>query len=314
MSFTDIFIRRPVLSSVVSLLILLIGLSAAFNLQVRQYPELSNTTITVTTTYPGANADVIKGFITVPIQQAVASAEGIDTLSSTSLQSVSTVTLNLRLNADPDRAVADVLSKVNQVRSILPPEAMDPVVVKQTGESTALMYLSFNSDVLTSSQITDYLTRVVQPKLQTVDGVANAQILGGQTFAMRIWLDPEKMAALGITPAAGAHCARRQQLHHRRRPDQGRLRPDDDQRADLSRQRRSLRPARRRGTGRCARAAARHRRHRARGGERRFHLGLQWPQGGVHWHLLDADGQPAHRHRRCAQDISRPSWRSCRLA
>jgi hydrophobe/amphiphile efflux-1 (HAE1) family protein len=200
MSFTDIFIRRPVLASVVSLLILLIGLSAAFNLQVRQYPELSNTTITITTSYPGANADVIKGFITVPIQQAVASAEGIDTLTSTSRQNVSTVTLNLRLNADPDRAVADVLSKVNQVRSVLPPESMDPVVIKQTGESTALMYLSFNSDVLTSSQITDYLTRVVQPKLQTVDGVANAQILGGQTFAMRIWLNPQKMAALGVTP------------------------------------------------------------------------------------------------------------------
>jgi len=200
MAFTDIFIRRPVLSSVVSLLILLVGLSAAFNLQVRQYPELSNTTITITTSYPGANADVIKGFITIPIQQAVASAEGIDTLTSTSRQSLSTVTLNLRLNADPDRAVTDVLSKVNQVRSVLPPESMDPVVIKQTGESTALMYLSFNSDVLTASQITDYLTRVVQPKLQTVDGVANAQILGGQTFAMRIWLNPEKMASLGVTP------------------------------------------------------------------------------------------------------------------
>lgn len=200
MSFTDIFIRRPVLATVVSLLILLVGLSAAFNLPVRQYPELSNTTITITTSYPGANADVIKGFITVPIQQAVASAEGIDTLTSTSRQNVSTVTLNLRLNADPDRAVTDVLSKVNQVSSVLPPEAQDPIVIKQTGESTALMYLSFNSDVLTSSQITDYLTRVVQPKLQTVDGVANAQILGGQTFAMRIWLDPQKMAALGITP------------------------------------------------------------------------------------------------------------------
>lgn len=200
MSFTDIFIRRPVLSSVVSLLILLVGLSAAFNLPVRQYPELSNTTITITTIYPGANADVIKGFITVPIQQAVASAEGIDTLSSSSRQNVSTVTLNLRLNADPDRAVTDVLAKVNQVKSVLPPEAQDPVVIKQTGETTALMYLSFNSKVLTSSQITDYLTRVVQPKLQTIDGVANAQILGGQTFAMRIWLKPEKMAALGITP------------------------------------------------------------------------------------------------------------------
>lgn len=200
MSFTDIFIRRPVLSSVVSLLILLIGLSAAFNLPVRQYPELSNTTITITTVYPGANADVIKGFITVPIQQAVASAEGIDTLTSSSRQNVSTVTLNLRLNADPDRAVADVLAKVSQVGSILPPEAQDPVVVKQTGETTALMYMSFNSKVLTASQITDYLTRVVQPKLQTIDGVANAQILGGHIFAMRIWLDPEKMAALGITP------------------------------------------------------------------------------------------------------------------
>jgi multidrug efflux pump len=200
MSFTDIFIRRPVLSSVVSLLILLVGLSAAFNLPVRQYPELSNTTITITTVYPGANADLIKGFITVPIQQAVASAEGIDTLTSSSRQNVSTVTLNLRLNADPDRAVTDVLAKVNQVRTVLPPEAQDPVVVKQTGESTALMYLSFNSDVLTASQITDYLTRVVQPKLQTIDGVANAQILGGQTFAMRIWLNPQKMAALGITP------------------------------------------------------------------------------------------------------------------
>ena len=200
MSFTDIFIRRPVLSSVVSLLILLVGLSAAFNLPVRQYPELSNTTITITTVYPGANADVIKGFITVPIQQAVASAEGIDTLTSSSRQNVSTVTLNLRLNADPDRAVTDVLAKVNQAKSILPREALDPVVVKQTGEATALMYLSFNSDVLTSSQITDYLTRVVQPKLQTINGVANAQILGGQTFAMRIWLDPQKMAALGVTP------------------------------------------------------------------------------------------------------------------
>ena len=151
MAFTDIFIRRPVLSTVVSLLILLIGLSAAFNLPVRQYPELSNTTITITTMYPGANADVIKGFITVPIQQAVASAEGIDTLTSSSRQNVSTVTLNLRLNADPDRAVADVLAKVNQVKSILPRESQDPVVVKQTGEATALMYLSFNSDVLTSS-------------------------------------------------------------------------------------------------------------------------------------------------------------------
>lgn len=200
MSFTDIFIRRPVLASVVSLLILLIGIQAGFKLQIRQYPELSTTTITITTAYPGANADLIQGFITTPIAQAVASAEGIDTLVTNSQQNTSVVTLNLRLNANADRAVADVLAKVNQVKYILPREALDPVVVKQTGESTALLYMSFNSDVLTGSQITDYLTRVVQPKLQTIDGVANAQILGGQTFAMRVWLDPNKMAARGVTP------------------------------------------------------------------------------------------------------------------
>jgi multidrug efflux pump len=200
MSFTDLFIRRPVLASVVSLLILLVGLQAVFNLQIREYPELSNTTITVTTTYPGASAEVIKGFITVPIEQAVASTEGIDTLVSASRQGVSTVTLNLLLDADPDRAATDVLSKVNQVLGVLPREANDPVVVKQTGDGFALMYMSFISDMMSSSQITDYLTRIVQPKLQTVTGVAQAQILGGQTFAMRIWLDPNKMAALGVTP------------------------------------------------------------------------------------------------------------------
>ena len=200
MHFTDIFIKRPVLATVVSLLILLVGAQAGFKLPIRQYPELSNTTITVTTTYPGANADLIQGFITVPIQQAVASAEGIDTLTATSTQNVSTVTLNLKLDADPDRAMTDVLSKAAQVKSILPREANDSIVTKQTGEGYALMYLSFNSDVMTSSQISDYLQRVVQPKLQTIDGVANAQILGGQVFAMRIWLDPDRMASLGVTP------------------------------------------------------------------------------------------------------------------
>ena len=132
--------------------------------------------------------------------QAVASAEGIDTLTSSSQQNVSTITLNLRLDANADRAVSDVLSKVQQVKNVLPREAQDPIVTRQTGDPIALMYMSFNSKVMTSSQITDYLTRVVQPRLQTIDGVANAQILGGQTFAMRIWLNPDKMAALGITP------------------------------------------------------------------------------------------------------------------
>ncbi|WP_158809519.1 efflux RND transporter permease subunit [Beijerinckia sp. L45] len=200
-SFTDLFIRRPVLASVVSLLILFVGLQAFSKLQIRQYPELSSTSITVTTTYPGANADLIKGFITTPIAQAVASAEGIDTLVSNSQQNVSTITLNLRLNANADRAVADVLSKINQVKFQLPRESQDPIVIKKTGDSTALMYLSFNSTVLTPSQITDYLNRVVQPRLQTIDGVASADILGGQTFAMRVWLDPNRMAARGVTAA-----------------------------------------------------------------------------------------------------------------
>ena len=200
MRFTDIFIKRPVLATVVSLLILLAGAQAGFKLPIRQYPELTNTTITILTTYPGANADLIQGFITVPIQQAVASTEGIDTLIASSNQNASTVTLNLKLDADADRAMTDVLSKLAQVKGILPREANDSVVTKQTGEGYALMYLSFNSKVMNSSQISDYLTRVVQPKLQTINGVANAQILGGQVFAMRIWLDPDRMASLGVTP------------------------------------------------------------------------------------------------------------------
>ncbi|MCI4677655.1 efflux RND transporter permease subunit [Rhodoblastus acidophilus] len=200
-AFTDLFIRRPVLSVVVSLLILLVGAQAGFKLQIRQYPALSSATITITTTYPGANADLVKGFITTPIEQAVASAEGVDTLVSNSQQNVSTVTLNLRLNANADRAMTDVLAKVAQVKQILPKEANDPVVVKQTGQGTALLYMSFNSDTLTAAQITDYITRVVQPRLQTIDGVASAQIIGGQNFAMRIWLDPDRMAARGVTAA-----------------------------------------------------------------------------------------------------------------
>ena len=200
-SFTDLFIKRPVLSTVVSLLLLLVGIQSGLKLQIRQYPELSQTTIIITTTYPGANADLIKGFITTPIEQAVASSEGIDTIVSSSQQNVSTITLNLRLNANPDRAVTDVLSKINQVKGALPRESQDPIVVKKTGQGFALMYLTFNSATMNASQITDYLTRVVQPGLQTLDGVGDAQILGGQTFAMRIWLDPEKMAARGVTPS-----------------------------------------------------------------------------------------------------------------
>jgi multidrug efflux pump len=199
MSFTDIFIRRPVLALVVSLLILLIGLKAMTGLQIRQYPKLSNTTITVTTTYPGASPDLMQGFITTPISQAVSTAEGIDYLTASSVQGTSTVTAYIRLNYDPSQALTDIMAKVQQVKFQLPKESQDPIIIKSTGQTTAVMYIGFASPELSSAAISDYLTRVVQPLLATVDGVASADILGGQTFAMRLWLDPARMAARGIS-------------------------------------------------------------------------------------------------------------------
>jgi multidrug efflux pump len=199
MVFTDIFIKRPVLSVVVSLLILLIGLNAAMNLPIRQYPKLSNTVITVTTSYPGASPDLMQGFITTPIEQAVASAEGIDYITSSSVQGTSTISVYVKLNVDPNAALTEVLSKVNSVKYLIPKESNDPVITKSTGQTTAVMYLGFSSTELSGSAISDYLTRVVQPVLSTVDGVASADILGGQTFAMRIWLDPARMAGRGVS-------------------------------------------------------------------------------------------------------------------
>ncbi len=198
--FTDIFIKRPVLATVVSLLILLIGFRSLSDLSVRQYPEVENTVIKVTTTYPGASADVIQGFITNPIQKSVASADGIDYLTATSTQGLSTIEAHIVLNYDPDKAFVDVMSKVAEVRSQLPQNAQDPVIEKDTGSTVALMYLSFSSDVMKQTQITDFISRVVQPEIETVAGVSNAQILGANTFAMRIWLDPRKMASRNVTP------------------------------------------------------------------------------------------------------------------
>jgi multidrug efflux pump len=198
-TFTDIFIRRPVLALVVSLLILLIGLKSMLALQIRQYPQLYNTTITVTTAYPGASPDLIQGFITTPIEQAVATAEGIDYLTSNSIQGTSTVTAYIKLNYDPSKALTDVMAKVQQVKYLMPVQAQDPIILKSTGQTTAVMYIGFSSAELQSAAISDYLTRVVQPLMATVDGVASADILGGQTFAMRLWLDPAQMAARGVS-------------------------------------------------------------------------------------------------------------------
>lgn len=199
MKFTDLFIKRPVLAAVVSLLIFLIGLRALFSMQVRQYPKMENTTITVTTSYPGASSDVVQGFVTTPLQKSIASAEGIDYLTSDSTQGLSVISAYIKLNFDPNTAFTDVMAKVAQVRNQLPRDILDPVITKATGSTVSLMYIGFNSDELSSGQITDYLTRVVQPKLQTVFGVAQAKILGTQTFAMRVWLDPLKMAARNVS-------------------------------------------------------------------------------------------------------------------
>ncbi|WP_097459057.1 efflux RND transporter permease subunit [Mangrovitalea sediminis] len=202
MKFTDIFIKRPVLASVVSLIILLLGLNALRELQLRQYPQLENAVINIQTSYPGASSDLVQGFITTPIQQAVASAEGIDYLTSKSTKGSSTVQVHLKLGFDSSKAMTEVLAKVAQARRDLPSGAQEPVISKSTGDTTALMYISFFSDQMDEAQITDYLKRVVQPQLQTLDGVAQAQILGDKTFAMRIWLNPQKLAAYDLTPQA----------------------------------------------------------------------------------------------------------------
>ncbi len=199
MRFTDIFIRRPVLAFVISALILLIGLRSLYTLPVRQFPLLTNTVVTVTTIYPGATSDLMQGFITTPLQQAIATADGIDYITSTSVLGASTITAYIRLNFDPDAAVTEVMSKVQQVRYLMPPGSNDPIVTKSTGQTTAIMYIGFSSPSLEMPAISDYLTRVVQPVLATVDGVASADVLGGQNFAMRVWLDPARMAARGIS-------------------------------------------------------------------------------------------------------------------
>ncbi|MHB1947931.1 MAG: efflux RND transporter permease subunit [Gammaproteobacteria bacterium] len=199
MNFTDTFIRRPVLASVISLLILFLGLRALYDLPLRQFPEMKTTVITVSTAYPGANAELIQGFITSPLQKAIATAEGIDYLTSQSMASVSTITAHIKLNHDPNAAMTDVMAKVSQVTDQLPKESNKPVINKTTGSTTDLMYIGFSSDTMTNPQITDYIARVIQPNLQTVNGVAEVTKFGGMIYAMRLWLNMEKMAALNVS-------------------------------------------------------------------------------------------------------------------
>ncbi len=201
MKFTDIFIRRPVLATVVSLFLLVLGLRSIGMLPVLQFPRTENAVVTVTTAYTGAAPITVAGFITTPLENSIAQANGIDYMTSMSTQGLSTITANLRLNYDSDKALTEINTKVNAVLNRLPPEAQQPVLNIKVGQTIDAMYIGFASDVLPQNSITDYLIRVVQPKLQAVDGVQTAELLGGKLFALRAWLNPRKLAAYGLTAA-----------------------------------------------------------------------------------------------------------------
>ncbi|MBS7779288.1 MexW/MexI family multidrug efflux RND transporter permease subunit [Acidovorax sp. CCYZU-2555] len=209
MKFTDLFVRRPVLALVVSTLILLLGLLALERLPIRQYPMLESSTITVSTEYPGASSELMQGFVTQPIAQAISSVEGIDYLSSSSVQGRSVVTARMELNRDSTQALTEVMAKVNQVRYKLPEQAYDPVIERSSGESTAVAYVGFSSDTLSMPALTDYLARVVEPMFATIDGVAKVEVFGGQRLAMRLWLDADRLAGRGLTAADVAEAVRR---------------------------------------------------------------------------------------------------------
>ena len=199
MNFSELFIRRPVLTIVTSILVLLLGIQGFFNMTIREYPEVEESVITVTTVYPGASASLMQGFITTPIAKAVLNADNVDYVTSSSKLGSSTVSVNMELNADPDQGLVDVLAKVQQVRGQLPEDAEDPVVVKGTGFDFALMYIAVRSTTMNPQQVTEFLSQVVQPRFTTVEGVGDAQILGGREFAMRVWLDPTRLAARNVT-------------------------------------------------------------------------------------------------------------------
>ena len=199
MHFSEIFIRRPVLSTVLAALITFLGLASVANLPVRQYPEVEESVITITTVYPGAAPDLIQGFVTSPIAAAVSTTENMDYITSQSRPSASVVTVQMKLGADPDIALTEVMSKVQQVRGQLPQDTEDPVIAKGTGRTFALMYLAARNPNMTPEQLNEYLARVIRPRVTNIDGVAQMEILGGQTYAMRIWLDPLKLSARGVT-------------------------------------------------------------------------------------------------------------------
>src|SRR5256886_9680030 len=204
MKFTDLFVKRPVLAIVVNLVILIAGVQSIRALSVRQYPRSDIAVVNVTTAYVGANADLVRGFITTPLERVIASADGIDYMESSSAQALSTITVHLKLNYDTNAALTQIQAKVAQVRNDLPPESEAPVIDLQTADNQfASIYLGFSSADLDPNQVTDYLTRVVQPKLSAIGGVQRADILGGRTLALRIWLEPDPVAAPRLAPSTG---------------------------------------------------------------------------------------------------------------
>ncbi len=201
-SFTDMFVRKPVIALVVNIVILVVGVVAYFKLNTRQYPRSDSAVVNVTTVYFGASADTVRGYITTQIERVIASADGIDYIESESRAGLSTIKVYLRLNYDTNAALAQISAKIDQVRNELPPEAEAPTISVETADNQfASMYLSFYSDTLDQNQITDYLNRMVQPRLSAIKGVQKADVLGGRVFAMRIWLKPDELAARGLSPA-----------------------------------------------------------------------------------------------------------------
>jgi len=212
MQFTDIFIRRPVLATVISLVILLLGVRAAFGLSVREYPEMRNAQINITVAYPGADPALMTGFVTTPLEREIATADGIDFLTSSTGPGISRLVANLRLDKDPNEALPEISSKIDKLRNELPQGAEDPIVEIAQSGSTAAMYLSFYSKVLTPSQITDYLSREIEPQLAAIDGVEKIMILGARTYAIRIWLRPDRLAAHGLTASEVYAAIRRENV------------------------------------------------------------------------------------------------------
>ncbi len=306
MKFTDIFIRRPVLASVVSLLILVVGLRAIGALPVLQYPRTENAVVTVTTTYYGADPDVIAGFITTPLEQAIAQANGIDYMTSTSQSGVSTITVYLRLNYDPSKALTEINTKVSSVLNRLPDRhAAAGADGRRSARPSTRMYIGFNSKELAPNQITDYLVRVVQPKLQAVEGVQTAELLGAKNFALRAWLDPQKLAAYGLTAADVGAGADHQRLHRGPRHDQGPDGPGHAESLDGAELAEGVPQPGAEAAGRRDRAAERRRQRHP--GLRRLRIRgeLRRPEGGLYRHPGGAGRQPARRHQGRARRLPR---------